>query len=366
MTASHRPLISVREITKRFGSFQAVHDLSLDIGAGEFFSLLGPSGCGKTTLLRILAGFEHPSSGEIHIDGQAMSDVPPFRRPVNMVFQNYAIFPHLDVAANIGYGLRRSGLGRDALMRRVEEMLDLVKMKGYGSRRATELSGGQRQRVALARALIMRPKLLLLDEPLSALDKRLREQMQLELRRLQRSVGITFVFVTHDQEEAMTLSDRIAVMDGGHVLQIDTPSGLYETPQTRKVAGFIGTMNFLPGRVARHVNGTADVAVDGIGTMRIPRAALRTEETEVDVAIRPEKLRMHLDDPGGAVPRLQGTVETAAYLGERSHYHVRVAGLEMPLAVSAQNGADAVDCISIEGRSVWLSWPEDALMGLAR
>ena len=215
--------ISIRNVGKSFGSFRAIDSISMDIQQGEFFSLLGASGCGKTTLLRMLAGFETPSQGEIFIDGQPMSDVPPFERPVNMVFQNYAIFPHLNVRDNIAYGLRKQRLPKAKRNAMVDEMLDLVQLAGYGDRKADELSGGQRQRVALARALILKPKVLLLDEPLGALDKQLREQMQLELRRLQRSVGITFVFVTHDQEEALTLSDRIAVMQGGDVLQVDTP-----------------------------------------------------------------------------------------------------------------------------------------------
>ncbi|NRB36628.1 MAG: ABC transporter ATP-binding protein, partial [Rhodobacteraceae bacterium] len=244
--------ISIQNVNKFFGSFQAIDDINMDIGRGEFFSLLGASGCGKTTLLRMLAGFESTSAGEIYIDGQPMADVPPHQRPVNMVFQSYAIFPHLNVRDNIAYGLRKSGLTKAQKYDRVEEMLEMIKLPGYGQRKATQLSGGQRQRVALARALILKPKVLLLDEPLGALDKQLREQMQLELRALQRQIGITFVFVTHDQEEALTLSDRIAVMAGGKVLQVDTPAGLYETPKSRDVASFIGNMNFFRGTVHRN------------------------------------------------------------------------------------------------------------------
>jgi len=362
-----KTIISVRDVTKSFGVFQALKGVSFDIRAGEFFSLLGPSGCGKTTLLRILAGFESPTSGEVYIDGEPMSDVPPYNRPVNMVFQSYAIFPHLTVHENIAYGLRKRGLSRAEQANRVEAMLDLVKMSGYGGRRSTELSGGQRQRVALARALVMQPKLLLLDEPLSALDKQLREQMQLELRRLQRTIGITFVFVTHDQEEALTLSDRLAVMSEGNVLQIDTPSGLYEAPRTRDVASFIGTMNFLDGRVASSVNGHAEVAVDGFGTVRVPSRGVPSEAgAPVSLAIRPEKLSVHTAEPDAAGPALAGTVEQAAYLGERSHFHVKVDGLPTPLAVSAQNARAQHGSPSLEGQPVWLSWQDDAIIVLDR
>ena len=225
--------IRIHNVAKHFGPVVAVDNVNISIGAGEFFSLLGASGCGKTTLLRMLAGFETPTAGEIYIDDAAMSGVPPHKRPTNMVFQNYAIFPHLDVARNIAYGLRTEKLDKAETARRVGEALDMVKLEGFGARRSDELSGGQRQRVALARALVKHPKVLLLDEPLGALDKKLREEMQLELRALQQSLGITFIFVTHDQEEAMTLSDRIAVMSNGKVLQIDTPEKLYEAPSSR-------------------------------------------------------------------------------------------------------------------------------------
>jgi len=261
----HDPFISIRDVSKSFGQVRAVDHVSFDIGAGEFFSLLGPSGCGKTTLLRLLAGFESPTSGEIFIDGQPMSTVPPHHRPVNMVFQNYAIFPHLNVGANIAYGLRKAKLSRAEKNALVDEMLELIKLPGYGKRWSHELSGGERQRVALARALIKRPKVLLLDEPLGALDKQLRERMQLELRALQRSVGITFVFVTHDQEEALTMSDRIAVMSKGRDLQVDTPTLLYEAPKSREVAAFIGNMNFFDARVTAVDRGSATVDAGVLG-----------------------------------------------------------------------------------------------------
>ena len=357
--------ISIRNVDKFFGRFQAISDVSMDIGHGEFFSLLGSSGCGKTTLLRMLAGFESTSSGEIFIDGQPMSEVPPHLRPVNMVFQNYAIFPHLNVRDNIAYGLRRQKLPKAQKHQMVDEMLELIKLPEYGDRKSTELSGGQRQRIALARALILRPKVLLLDEPLGALDKQLREQMQLELRALQRTVGITFVFVTHDQEEALTLSDRIAVMSGGKVLQLDTPTGLYETPKNREVASFIGTMNFFEARVTG-VNGThVTVDAQGLGRIAAKSGERRyTEGEKVQVAIRPEKLRLSDDKPAGAKNAVTGILENAAYLGERSHFYVSVDGLPSPVAVSAQN-RERVDPVGAsDSKPVWLQWSDEAIVML--
>jgi spermidine/putrescine transport system ATP-binding protein/putrescine transport system ATP-binding protein len=359
------PMISVRNVGKSFGLFRAIEDLSLDIAPGEFFTLLGASGCGKTTLLRMIAGFESTSAGEIYIDSQPMSAVPPYLRPVNMVFQNYAIFPHLNVGDNIAYGLRRLGLPRAKQDAMVDEMLDLVALPGYGKRRANELSGGQRQRVALARALILKPKVLLLDEPLGALDKQLREQMQLELRRLQRSVGITFVFVTHDQEEALTLSDRIAVMAGGKILQLDSPNRLYEAPRTREVASFIGNMNFFEARVAACEQGRVQIEVEGLGRCDLAGDRITAPVgARICIAIRPEKLVAHATEPSGAVTAVQGRIEATTYLGERSLLHVRVAGRSTLLAVSAQNTTLQLDAGADEGRVVWLSWANDALVVL--
>jgi spermidine/putrescine ABC transporter ATP-binding subunit len=359
--------ISIRDVGKSYGSFRAIESVSMDIRHGEFFSLLGASGCGKTTLLRMLAGFESVSSGEIFIDGQPMSDVPPHQRPVNMVFQNYAIFPHLNVAQNIGYGLRKRKLSRAKQAEMVDEMLDLVQLTGYGDRRAHALSGGQRQRIALARALILKPKVLLLDEPLGALDKQLREQMQMELRRLQRTIGITFVFVTHDQEEALTLSDRIAVMSGGEVLQVDTPAALYERPKTRDVASFIGNMNFLDARVTGRVNGHAQLDVQGFGAVDVPvHGTTMTDGDKVCVAIRPEKLTLHDAAPTGDRPSVQGSVELTTYLGERSHFHVRVPGCDAPIAISSQNSRMHQSGETSEGRLVWMTWTDDALIVLER
>ncbi|MDH5410934.1 MAG: ABC transporter ATP-binding protein, partial [Alphaproteobacteria bacterium] len=259
--------VSLRDVSKYFGTVRAVDGVSLDIAQGEFFALLGPSGCGKTTLLRILGGFEASNSGSVHIDGANLTDEPANLRPVNMVFQNYAIFPHLNVRQNIGYGLRQEGLSAAEMSQRIDEALATVKLEGYGDRGSTELSGGQRQRVALARALVKHPKVLLLDEPLSALDKNLRELMRIELRALQQKVGITFIFVTHDQEEALSMADRIAVMSDGKVRQVDTPERLYEAPASREVAAFIGSMNFLDGSVEGAANGMVTVDAGPLGKL---------------------------------------------------------------------------------------------------
>jgi spermidine/putrescine ABC transporter ATP-binding subunit len=356
--------ISFQNVNKFFGKFQAINDVSLDIGHGEFFSLLGSSGCGKTTLLRMLAGFESVSSGEIYIDGQPMSGVPPHHRPVNMVFQNYAIFPHLNVRDNIAYGLRKQKLTRAKRNMKVDEMLELIKLPDYGDRKATQLSGGQRQRVALARALILKPKVLLLDEPLGALDKQLREQMQLELRALQKTVGITFVFVTHDQEEALTLSDKIAVMSEGRYLQVDTPARLYENPANREVASFIGTMNFFKGTVGSINDNSAAIKVDGLGEVSAPRGRVHLKAGDiVDVAIRPEKFSLTDEKPKTASYSVEGQLNNAAYLGERSHYYVSVKGVAQPVAVSSQN-RDLTGEAENQTRPVWLSWESAAIVVL--
>ena len=357
--------ISIRDVNKYFGSFRAIDNISMDIGHGEFFSLLGPSGCGKKTLLRMLAGFESTSSGEIYIDGQPTSDVPPHHRPVNMVFQNYAIFPHLNVRDNIAYGLRQAKLPRSKRNAMVDEMLELIKLPGYGDRKATELSGGQRQRIALARALILRPKVLLLDEPLGALDKQLREQMQLELRALQRTVGITFVFVTHDQEEALTLSDRIAVMSGGCVLQVDTPARLYETPSNREVASFIGNMNFFNGTVRRNGADMAAIDAQGLGSLTVPADMLtQPNGAGVQVAVRPEKFSLTTEKPDASHPAVAGVIDATAYLGERSHFYVRIDGMDEPVAVSSQNINRMTGLPGAEKAPVWLSWDAGSVVVL--
>ena len=359
---NERSIISIRDVSKHFGAVCAVDGVNLEIQRGEFFSLLGPSGCGKTTLLRILAGLEMPSEGEIFIDEQPMAAIPAYRRPVNMVFQNYAIFPHLDVRSNIAFGLRKSGLSRAEINAKVEEMLDLIKLPGYEERSATQLSGGERQRIALARALIKRPKVLLLDEPLGALDKKLREQMQLELRDLQKSVGITFVFVTHDQEEALTMSDRIAVMAAGKVLQVSSPTGLYERPSSCFVANFIGNMNCFDGRVRKSHNGTAVVDAESLGLIEAATGGdAPGVGTDVVVAIRPEKLQLHFEAPGEGVNIIEGRMGPAAYLGDRSHFHVVIPGREQPVSVAVQNREPSAEQ-AVSDQPVWLSFSSEAVI----
>jgi spermidine/putrescine transport system ATP-binding protein/putrescine transport system ATP-binding protein len=343
--------LSVSRVTKSFGGAPVVKDVELDIEHGEFFALLGPSGCGKTTLLRMIAGFETPDSGTIRIDDAVMNAVPPHQRPTNMVFQSYAIFPHLNVFDNIAYGLRKLKLPKDALRARVETMLATVRLEGLGTRAADQLSGGQRQRVALARALVREPKVLLLDEPLGALDKRLRETMQVELRVLQRKVGITFLLVTHDQEEALSLSDRVAVMSSGKILQVATPRELYDRPNCREVADFIGEMNFFHATVRELTEATATVNAGLLGIVTLPRANLapgiKTDD-HILLAIRPEHVRI-------APQGIAGEIVTSTFLGERSHFHVRIAGRNEPIAVSGHAPAQGTAA---------LGFPPENLIGL--
>jgi spermidine/putrescine ABC transporter ATP-binding subunit len=354
--------ISIQDVSKHFGNVRAVDNVSIDITRGEFFSLLGPSGCGKTTLLRMLAGFEFPTKGEIFIDGQAMSSVPPNHRPVNMVFQNYAIFPHLNVKKNIGYSLSQDKLPKGEVDSRVAEMLDLIKLPGYENRASHELSGGERQRVALARALIRKPKVLLLDEPLGALDKKLREKMQFELRALQRSVGITFVFVTHDQDEALTMSDRVAVMSKGRNLQIDTPARLYESPTNREVADFIGTMNFFDARVANASAERIEIDAGPLGRLLVPNGEQTFSAGEpVLAAIRPEKIVLTSEKPSNG-RGVQGSLDATAYLGDRSHFHINVDGLDKPVAVAFQNVERVDRGGGFKHQKVWLDWSDEAVV----
>jgi len=362
-----QPYINIVDTSKHFGQVVAVDHVNIQIAAGEFFSLLGASGCGKTTLLRLLAGFESPTSGEIFIEEAPMSEVPPHQRPTNMVFQNYAIFPHLDVRGNIAYGLRKDRLGKAEQNRLVEQVLEMVKLPGLGGRRANELSGGQRQRVALARALVKRPKVLLLDEPLGALDKKLREEMQLELRALQETVGITFIFVTHDQQEALTMSDRVAVMARGKVLQIASPKELYSRPANVEIAEFIGQMNFVDARVTELRGDVAVLEANGLGQVRAPGGAdFIREGAQVVVAVRPEKLFLSQQSDSNGRCSVQGEMKTTAYLGDRSHFYVSVGGCEKPLAVAALEVESLSGQALQRGDPVWLSWDDESLLLLPR
>jgi spermidine/putrescine ABC transporter ATP-binding subunit len=353
-------IIRIENVTKQFaGGAKAVDDVSVNIERGEFFSLLGPSGCGKTTLLRMIAGFEFPNEGEIYIDDQPSSLIPAHKRPTNMVFQSYAIFPHLNVYDNIAYGLRKERISGSELRRRVNEALAMIKLEGFGSRRGDQLSGGQRQRVALARALVKRPKVLLLDEPLGALDKKLREEMQIELRQLQKSVGITFVFVTHDQEEALSMSDRIAVMGKGKIIQIAPPRELYEKPVNVEVATFIGSINLIEATVKAIAGSDVTLEAAAIGTLKANAIADIKAGDKVMIAIRPENLHLSGAKPGSQ-PFVEGSIKASAYLGDRSQYHVHVKGRATPLYVAAQN-ADTNSEIDIT-RPVYVSWNTGAMI----
>jgi putrescine transport system ATP-binding protein len=321
-----KPLIRIEGVSKRFGDFAAVNNVSLDIYPGEFFSLLGASGCGKTTLLRMLAGFELPSAGRILIDGVDMALIPPYERPVNMMFQSYALFPHMTVEQNVAFGLKQDGLPTARIKDRVRAVLDLVQMSAFGKRKPNQLSGGQRQRVALARCLAKEPKVLLLDEPLAALDKKLRERTQLELVNIQDRVGITFVMVTHDQEEAMTMSARIGVMNGGTIEQVGTPVEVYEYPITRFVADFIGTANMFEGVVRLDEAGRVVVACPELGQdLLITHGATLAMGAPVTVMVRPEKMTVGREPPAEGMNWARGRVADIAYLGGISIYHVVLA-----------------------------------------
>ena len=358
-----RPIIQIQSVHKQFGSFTALHDVSLDVAPGEFFSLLGPSGCGKTTLLRLLAGFEQPSRGNILIDGQPMQGVPANRRPTNMVFQSYAIFPHLSVGDNVGYGLRRLRLGHDEQHRRVAQALDQVRLSGLAQRRPHELSGGQRQRVALARALVMRPKVLLLDEPLSALDKKLREHMHVELRQLQRAVGITFVLVTHDQEEALTLSDQIAVMFDGRIAQVGSPEDVYQRPASRPVAEFIGGMNFLGAQVVNRQGNRIELDIAGLGRVDLDRPPhLPAGGHTLTVAIRPERMTLMVDDGATAERLVAAVVVDASYYGDMTYYYLTLVGRAEPIIVSTRNSIGRR--VLTQGQRVDVAWSPQSLVVL--
>ena len=361
---SEKNIIELKGIEKRFGSFVAATGIDLNLREGEFFSLLGPSGCGKTTVLRMIAGFQEPTSGKVLIDGTDMEGVPANKRPTNMVFQSYAIFPHLNVGNNVAYGLR-GRVAKDEIDKRVAEALEMVELGGLQSRGANELSGGQRQRVALARALIMRPKVLLLDEPLSALDKKLREQMQFEMRNLQQSLGITFVMVTHDQYEAMTMSDRIGVMFKGRLAQVDSPASLYARPCNREVASFIGEMNILPATITGETRTNLTIDLAAFGRMEIERNPnVSASGTSIIAGIRPEQLEIKSDKPADYPATAQGMVQNVAFYGENVHYHVAVPGIDAPIAVSVPNYFHTVDFS--RGDTVWLGLQGASVIDLGK
>jgi len=356
------PEVDVRlvDVTKKFGDQVAVDRINLEVRDGEFFSLLGPSGCGKTTTLRMIGGFEQPTSGLIELQGQDVTWLPPFKRNVNTVFQNYALFPHLTIFENVAFGLRRKGVKASEIKSRVTDMLNLVELPGYEARKPTQISGGQAQRVALARALINRPAVLLLDEPLGALDLKLRKQMQVELKRIQQEVGITFIYVTHDQEEAMTMSDRIAVMNKGRYEQLGDPESLYERPSTSFVAGFLGVSNLLPGVVESTDGRYAAVKLSDGTTARVP-SALIDGATAVSIGVRPEKIRLR--PPEEATPdghnQLRGVVRDASYLGVSTQYQVEARG-GARLTVYEQNVERATRAeLWAPGEEVLLTWSPD-------
>jgi putrescine transport system ATP-binding protein len=350
------PLIRFRNVTKRFGDFTAIDDLSLDIYEREFFALLGPSGCGKTTLMRMLAGFETPTQGQITLEGRDIAPIPPNKRPVNMMFQSYALFPHLTVAQNIAFGLKRSAMPKDQIAARVDQMLALVQLKKFGGRKPHQISGGQRQRVALARALAKSPKLLLLDEPLAALDKKLREETQFELMDIQEKLGTTFVIVTHDQEEAMTVASRVAVMDHGKLIQVATPEMIYEHPNSRYVADFIGDVNLVEGAIKAQKGEAVDISwSDGQTPIRATSPTALAKGTNCCFAIRPEKVSIAKTKPEAADNALEGKVIDIGYLGNMSTYHVELANGQMIKAMVANQRRLARRDISWDD-AVWVSF----------
>ena len=357
-----RPLLRIEGLTKRFGAAAAVERLSLDIYTGEFLALLGPSGCGKTTLLRLIAGFERPNAGHILLDGVDLARVPPYRRPLNMIFQDYALFPHLTVAENVAFGLKQEGLAKAEIAGRVSDMLALVKLGNFGARKPSELSGGQRQRVALARALVKRPRLLLLDEPLAALDNKLRDATRFELMELRRQLGLTFVMTTHDQSEAMIVADRVGVMDSGRLLQVGAPADIYERPASRWVADFIGNVNLFEGRV-----GDDRRSIDGTAAGRLVVAAPIEAEprTAVWAAVRPERMRLTRDKPPVPDNCLSGMIVEIGYLGGLSIYQIRIAdGSRVTAAIANLNclGERAPQ----QDEQVWLSFSAEAPIVLTR
>jgi putrescine transport system ATP-binding protein len=361
---SSRPLLRIESLTKRFGRSAVVDQLSLDIYEGEFFALLGPSGCGKTTLLRLIAGFERPNAGRIVLDEIDLAVIPAYRRPVNMMFQSYALFPHLNVQANVAFGLKQEGLARREIAYRVAHILALVKLDGLAKRRPHELSGGQRQRVALARSLVKRPRVLLLDEPMVALDKKLRRETQAELVALQKELGLTFIIVTHDQSEAMTVASRIGVMDQGRLVQVGPAPEVYEQPKSRWVADFVGEVNLFEGRLGDDRRSVEDTAA---GTLRTAVKPDATPGAAVGVAVRPEKIRVGREPPLPAPENsMAGKVVDVGYLGDTSVYRVRVGEGCVIKAVLANVGGGGGYRVAAVGDDVWLSFAADAAIVLTQ
>ncbi len=359
-----KPMIEFKGICKSYGPVTALNDINFHIYPKEFFALLGPSGCGKTTLLRTLAGFEKPTTGQVLLDGQDITAMQPEDRPVNMMFQSYALFPHLNVEDNIAFGLRRSGMNRADIAVRVGEVLQLVQLQSFGKRRLHQLSGGQKQRIALARALAKRPKVLLLDEPLAALDKNLRQNTQFELMTIQEQLGLTFIIVTHDQEEAMTVSDRIAVMDHGRVAQIATPAEVYELPNTRFVAKFIGEINILEGAVSESSGNRMTLGLPTSETITVNCVEARAVGSPLAIAVRPEKISMARDqDTPMTANELTGEVTDIGYLGGLSIYRVKLASSQV-VSVTAPNRSRLVEAPIYWGDKVRLHIPEDAAIVL--
>lgn len=355
------PYVRISGVSKIFDGYAAVNNISLDIYKGEFFALLGPSGCGKTTLLRMLAGFETPTSGHIFLEGEDLAGIPPYQRPVNMMFQSYALFPHMSVEKNIAFGLKQEHLNKREIAERVEEVIAMVQLEKFAKRKPHQLSGGQRQRVALARSLVKKPKMLLLDEPLAALDKKLRQQTQFELMNIQEKVGITFVIVTHDQEEAMTVSTRIAVMNHGEIVQVATPTEIYEAPNSRYVADFIGDINLLEGRVAEPDNGGIWIESQDAGKRIHAGVAPQVRRgSQVWLALRPEKITVSKEAPSNSGTNyITGVVWDIGYLGNLSVYHVKLDGGKMVTSVQTNQQRVIERPITWEDR-VFLSWAPDA------